>query len=99
LTACCCARIAGLRRPFSRAADRYALADDVALDLARSGRDRVLPSGEHPVEPARRVRHGRRGLVHQHGAYQGSPAASAIRTPSSEPLSFSRIPRVRRLTA
>ena len=37
-----------------------ALADDVALDLARSGRDRVLPRRQHAVEPPRRVRHRRR---------------------------------------
>src|SRR5260221_2653506 len=34
-----------------------AFADDVALDLAGAAGDRVLPRPEHPVRPARRIRH------------------------------------------
>src|SRR5438477_4527072 len=36
---------------------QHALAQDVALDIAGAGRDRVLPGGHDAVEPARRVGH------------------------------------------
>src|SRR6266850_4943020 len=42
-----------------------ALADDVALDLARPRGDRVLTGGEHAVEPAWGVGHQLGALVHQ----------------------------------
>src|SRR2546422_11309737 len=60
----------------------HALADDVALDLARSRRDRVLPRGEHAVEPARRVRHGRGGPVHQD--VHAQEFAGGVRDPHPE---------------
>src|SRR6185295_7492049 len=42
---------------------QHALAEDVALDLARPCGDRVLPRGHQPVEPAGRVGHQLGALV------------------------------------
>src|ERR687891_2473434 len=44
---------------------QHALAEDVALDLARPGRDRVLAGGHETVEPARGVGHQLGALVDQ----------------------------------
>src|SRR5437016_9226944 len=43
----------------------HALAEDVALDLARPGRDRVLARGDQPVQPARRVGNELRAAIDQ----------------------------------
>src|SRR5215510_14540905 len=53
------ARLAEL--PLGQAED--ALAEDVALDLARPGRDRVLARRHQPVEPPRRIGHQLRAFV------------------------------------
>src|SRR5829696_2035453 len=52
---------------------QYALADDVALDLAGAAGDRVLPRAEHAVRPARRVGDQlRRRFQRRVGAEQGA---------------------------
>src|SRR5437660_11347805 len=49
-----------------------ALADDVALDLARAAGNRVLPRAQDAVRPARRIGHCLgRGLQGRVGAEQG----------------------------
>src|SRR5438445_9467877 len=58
----------GLRSASSASSLRqaeHALADDVALDLARSRGDRVLAGGQDPVEPAWRVGNHLAALVHE----------------------------------
>src|SRR2546427_1290455 len=49
---------------------QHPLADDVALDLARAARDRVLPGADHTVVPARGVRDVVARLVHEHARPQ-----------------------------
>src|SRR5215472_13178114 len=72
---------------------QYALADDVALDLAGAAGDRVLPGAEHAVVPARRIRHCfRRCIDRRVGAEQGrreiGNAQRQLRTEQFEDRAF-----------